>query len=263
MLSRTRVVLAATVALFGLMAGPLSAASAKAPKNAPNLIPFITEVKVLNGKLVASGNISAGVRGRKVATPFTGVAMMLGLATEQTGADPNCPILHLHLAPTNLNLPGLLVQTGSMCLTIDASEGVGAFGDVLCSIAVLLDQGQPLSQILAGLNAKQLETLTKGAASLLNSALSRLNRAVLTEIDTQQRPLCDILHLELGPLDLTYRGLELVVDDCSGDPVTMHITPIRGDLLGDTLCNLLDSDRIALGLRLNKIVAGLNAAAPR
>jgi hypothetical protein len=44
----------------------------------------------------------------------------------------------------------------------------------------------------------------------------------------------------LGPLELTLLGLEVILDDCDGGPVTLDITAQRGGgLLGNLLCGLL------------------------
>src|SRR5204863_6782626 len=132
------------------------------------------------------------------------------LAANQQGAGA-CPILDLMLGPITLDLLGLVVETSPICLTITAFENGGLLGDLLCSIANLLNGGLPLSQILAGqgtltvpgLTAAQLTSLLGGLANLLSGALANLYQAVLTLItQVTQQHTCAILHLELGPLDL-------------------------------------------------------------
>lgn len=50
---------------------------------------------------------------------------------------------------------------------------------------------------------------------------------------------CDILRLQLGPLDLDLLGLVVELDDCDGGPVVVDIDAIAGEgLLGDLLCGL-------------------------
>ena len=67
---------------------------------------------------------------------------------------------------------------------------------------------------------------------------------------------CDILHVELGPIDLDLLGLVVALDDCEGGPVTVDIVAMAGgDLLGDLLCEiagLLDG-----GLDLGTLLGGL------
>ena len=75
-------------------------------------------------------------------------------------------------------------------------------------------------------------------------------------IDATGAGACDILHLELGPLDLTLLGLEVILDDCDGGPVVVDITGQRGrgNLLGNLLCGLLGSGRLGLGDILGDIL---------
>ena len=65
---------------------------------------------------------------------------------------------------------------------------------------------------------------------------------------------CAILHLELGPLDLTLLGLNVVLDNCADGPVTVDITAVRGALLGNLLCDLLGHNLINLGATLQDIL---------
>ena len=64
---------------------------------------------------------------------------------------------------------------------------------------------------------------------------------------------CDILNLALGPVSLDLLGLNVVLDDCAGGPVTVDIVAVEGGgLLGDLLCSIaggLDS-----GLSLEELL---------
>ena len=96
-------------------------------------------------------------------------------------------------------------------------------------------------------------TILNGTGSVLGTVLRTLALPVLIG-----QAECDILHLELGPLDLDLLGLEVHLDrvvlDIDADP--------SGGLLGQLLCaiaNLLDiggplADIVAL---LNQILASL------
>lgn len=68
--------------------------------------------------------------------------------------------------------------------------------------------------------------------------------------------VCDILHLEVGPLHLDVLGLVVNLDDCDGGPVVLDIDAFAGEgLLGDLLCGvagLLDG-----GLDLGDVLGGL------
>jgi len=72
--------------------------------------------------------------------------------------------------------------------------------------------------------------------SLLNEALDQI-----TSNQTALQATCTVLDLSLGPLTVNLLGLEVVLDDCNGGPVTVTITAIPGGgLLGDLLCSLAD-----------------------
>jgi hypothetical protein len=64
-----------------------------------------------------------------------------------------CDILHLVLAPLDLDLLGLRVHLDRVVLDIVAATGAGnLLGNLLCAITGLLDGGTPLSGLLAQLN---------------------------------------------------------------------------------------------------------------
>ena len=93
---------------------------------------------------------------------------------------------------------------------------------------------------------------------LLNGALSNLLNATLTSIHQQVgiHHTCAILHLELGPLDLTLLGLNVVLDNCANGAITVDITAVtgQGHLLGNLLCELLGDNLINLGATLQAIL---------
>ena len=233
-----------------------------------NVVPTINSISVSNGQLFASGDATVVLRGRTNTVPFT-APVNISLAQNQTNAGA-CPILDLELGPINLDLLGLLVETSPICLQITAYDNAGLLGDLLCSVANLLNAGLSLDQILAGQGAMdpvlgvipgltpiQIEGLLGGITDLLNEALGNLLDAVLTEIIQGLRGACDILHLELGPVDLTLLGLEVILDDCEGGPVVLDVSAERGpgNLLGNILCGLLG--RSGLGSTLGDILGGL------
>jgi len=223
-----------------------------------NIIPNITSVALVNGVLTATGTATAVVHGQTVTVPFS--------APVDVTASPGspCAILNLQLGPINLNLLGLVVQTSPICLTITGFENGGLLGQLLCALANALNNGIPLVQYLESLPPDQLNTLLAGITDILNGALSNLYNATLTSIDQIcQGPgtppghhrTCAILHLELGPLNLTLLGLNVVLDNCANGPVTVDITAIRGGgLLGDLLCGLLGHNLINLGMTLQDIL---------
>ena len=259
------------VLMTSLFAFVSTEAVAKPANNSIQAIPRITSLSIVNGQLVASGNVTATIKRTTTTVPFSSVPVNIALHADQTGAGA-CPILDLSLGPIDLNLLGLVVETSPICLTITAFDNGGLLGDLLCSVANLLNGGLSLSQILAGqglvdsvtglvilpgLTPGQVGDLLTGLTSLFNGALSRLSGAILTAIDLiDVRHTCAILHLELGPLELNLLGLEVILDNCANGPVTVDLTAVTGpgNLLGNLLCELLDGSLINLGSTLQDIL---------
>jgi len=81
---------------------------------------------------------------------------------DRTAARATCDILHLVLAPLDLDLLGLKVHLDRVVLNIVAESGAGKLlGNLLCSVTGLLDGG-PLAGLLGQLS------------DLLNQILGRL-----------------------------------------------------------------------------------------
>ena len=244
------------VVVVAMTSGLPQAVAVPTPPAPPsiNIIPNITSVELVNGVLTATGTATAVVHGQTVTVPFS--APIDVTATP----NPTCPILNLRLGPINLNLLGLVVQTSPICLVITGFENGGLLGQLLCGLSTALNNGIPLADYLGSLPPEQLNTLLTGITDLLNGSLSNLYNAVLTSIDSicghpGHHRACAILHLELGPLDLTLLGLNIVLDDCDNGPVTVDITAIRGGgLLGNLLCNLLGHNLINIGATLQDIL---------
>jgi hypothetical protein len=266
-LRRMRLRAAALIPLLALSVALTSPGAQAAPKTSSiNLVPTLTSISIQGGQLVAAGFVTATVKGTTTTVPFTGVPVTISLAGGQAGA---CPILDLSLGPINVNLLGLVVQTSPICLKITAFAGGGLLGDLLCQVGQLLNGGLPLSQILAGqglvvggvvvvpgLTPAQISQLTSGLTNLFNGALGQLVNAILTLITQGTGHTCAILHLELGPIDLTLLGLNVHLDNCHNGPVTVDITGQtgQGNLLGNLLCELLGDGQLHTGLTLQQII---------
>ena len=69
-----------------------------------------------------------------------------------TVAQATCTILTLDLGPLDLNLLGLHVHLDEVHLVIEAHEGEGLLGDLLCALANALNQGGTLRGVVALLN---------------------------------------------------------------------------------------------------------------
>ena len=225
-----------------------------------NIVPIdITRVVVQNGQLVAEGLIGTN--------PFTSV---VNLAAEPAATPGACPILDLSLGPIDLNLLGLRVQTSPICLEVTAYDGGGLLGDLLCSVANLLNQGVPLGDILTLVEAQgNLPRLLNGLTQLLNGALDAVTaNTVGNEPTGAIAASCTVLDLSLGPVQLNLLGLEVILDNCNNGPVTVTITAIPGGgLLGDLLCsiaNLLNNNGAPTALQallwqISRVLGGLLA----
>jgi len=189
---------------------------------------------------------------------------VLGTFTEPVAAiSGTCDILHLELGPLDLDLLGLVVHLDKVVLDIDANAGGGILGDLLCGIAGLLDNPTGLAELLdrilrlvgglfSGLDV--VGTVTGATLNITkfvvdNGALAAqgtITNSAGQVLDTFTAAIdatgtCQILHLELGPLDLDLLGLEIHLDRVVLD-ITAQSGP--GNLLGNLLCGiagLLDS----------------------
>jgi hypothetical protein len=260
--------LSLAILLLGYLAAMFPVETNAAPRpTGINLIPNLTSLTFSNGQLLAGGNVTTIVNGQTNLIPFSGVPVNISLAEDQTGAGA-CPILDLALGPITLDVLGLIVETSPICLQLTAYDGAGLLGDLLCSVAGLLNGGLNLEQILSGLgtgtlpglSTAQLGQLLPAVQNLLNGALANLLDAVVTGLERGNGQQCGVLHLELGPLNLNLLGLEVILDDCDGGPVVVDINAERGpgNLLGNLLCGLLRGGRLDLGATLEQILGLLS-----
>jgi len=221
-----------------------------AKNNVSSMLPLqITGVTVENGQLVATGQIGS----HNFDIPLTLTTTPSG--TEGLSAQATTDILHLQLGPIHLDLLGLKVDTSKICLDINAVSGPGnLLGNLLSSVANLLNGGTPLGTILGNLTGTQLNQLLGGITDLLNGIFGALlSPANVTGVGSsagaaaaQAAAPVNILHLALGPVDLNLLGLQVGLDNCANGPVTVDITaqPGPGNLLGNLLggvAHLLDN----------------------
>jgi hypothetical protein len=103
----------------------------------------LTRFTVQNGALVAIGTLTG--------TLTDSVGNVLGTVTQTVTfpvtASATCEILHLELGPLDLNLLGLMVHLDKVVLDITAQQGGGLLGDLLCSLADLLNNNASLNAI--------------------------------------------------------------------------------------------------------------------
>jgi hypothetical protein len=253
----------------------------------------IRQAPTVNAEGNLTGTINAVVRmrgGQTTTVPVTWTLERPAMATAATDlvttqqVPTDCPILHLELGPIDLNLLGLRVLTSEICLDIGANEGPGnLLGNLLCGLTGLLDNlgtagviGQVtgvLNQLLPVNLGVTLDRLVanNGVVSGLGTLSLGIGGSTVTQalslplfgdhdVSTQQA-VCQILNLDLGPLDLNLLGLVVGLDNCANGPVTVDVTAIPGpgNLLGNLLCGIagvLDSG-LSLG-QLNRLIRNVN-----
>jgi hypothetical protein len=185
-------------------------------------------VNIVDGVLTATGGTVAGTIG---GLPFSTGIENFSLEFEPAGVE-GCSILDLELAPIDLDLLGLHVDTSPICLSITAFAGEGLLGNLLCGLSGLLD----------GLTDALLDDLTAALENILSEALTdALGNAGDPPSDAEDicDGECEVLHLALGPVDLTLLGLNVLLDDCDDGPVQVCLSASAGQgLLGDLLCGL-------------------------
>jgi hypothetical protein len=255
---RNKIVSVGVAIAFLSMTSGLPEALAAPKANSISIIPTITSLAVVGDQLIATGTVSAVVNGVTTVVPFATPVTI----TPRQAQPGTCPVLDLMLGPIDLNLLGLEVETSRICLEITADRNGGLLGQLLCSLGNLLNEtpGLTVGQALSpgGLPAAQVGPLLTGLTRLLNQALANLKKAALTQILPAQVGTCEILHLELGPLNLTLLGLNVVLDNCTNGAITVDITGHPGGgLLGDLLCGLLGGGGINIGATLQQILNAL------
>lgn len=153
------------------------------------------------------------------------------------------PILELHLNAIHLDVLGLKVDTSDICLNISASSGPGQLlGNLLTGVANLLNTGGSLPTLANALAGVNLTGVGSELTQILNQGLGQLfSPTSVNAGDTSVTQLgsTSILHLSLGPVDLSLLGLNVNLDNCDNGPVTVDITAQRGP--GKLLGNVLSS----------------------
>ena len=153
-------------------------------------------------------------------------------------------------------LPAFAQQQGTTPvtnrLTVPISGSVnGAVGTLTGTLAITQFAIQNGNLVAIG---TLTAAVTDGAGTVLRTIVQQVTIPVTTANGT-----CQVLHLELGPLDLNLLGLQIHLDKIVLD-ITAHSGP--GNLLGNLLCsiaNLLDTNSIGAQLvsLLNQLLAAL------
>jgi hypothetical protein len=177
--------------------------------------------------LTATGGTVTGLLG---GIPFTTNISNFVLSP---GHGKQCAILDLSLAPIDISLLGLHIDTSPICLDITATQGQGILGDLLCSLA---GAGGVLDTINSILNSADF---LSSLSTVLNQALGHAKTAHGHAAGMVCTGVCQVLDVVIGPLNLNLLGVKVKLDDCAKGPVEVCVsaTPSEG-LLGELLCDL-------------------------
>lgn len=106
-----------------------------------------------NGQLAAVGTLTGTLTDPLTGTPTQIVPTPVTVPVDLAQSAASCEILDLVLGPVDLNLLGLMVHLDTVKLNITAVPGSGnLLGNLLCSVAHLLDGPASLNAIAALLN---------------------------------------------------------------------------------------------------------------
>lgn len=203
------------------------------------------DVQIVDGVLTAvEGTVSGTIAGLPFTTDIENLEIDL---IPETPTSPQCSVLNLELAPIDIDLLGLHVDTSEICLNVTAVRGGGLLGDLLCGLT---------GDLLGGVTGDLLGQLTGLLEDLLNGALADEDPAPSQGGGTAE-DICDgafeILDLALGPVNLNLLGLVVDLDDCEDGPVQVCVSADQGQgLLGDLLVGLLDGGLLD-GLNLGQL----------
>ena len=231
-----------------------------------------TGIAAVGNILNSAGQVVASGIQMPVDLAATAAANQAALAQGELTAAQVCQILRLVLGPLDLNLLGLRIQLNQVTLLITADPAGGLLGSLLCAVANLLNNN-PLGQLTAlitaltdlvtALNQLGLGNLAATAPATVSGAMlidsfTRSGDQLLANGTLAGQPLslpvnlagsqvggaaapgelaaaqvCQILNLDLGPLDLNLLGLRIQLSR-----VILNITavPGPGNLLGNLLC---------------------------
>src|SRR5690242_18022095 len=232
--------LAATVALA------IPASANAATSSSLSMRAKITSFHATASGVFANGTLTGRLRsGSGVSRDSAPVRF--AVATARKGQ--RCNVITLRLAPLDLELLGVQVQTSHISLDVYGRKG-RVLGDLFCSLAHAKVSFPRTARVAQALNSRL------DGRSLRVFAASTSLPAGLAQAQPQS---CQVLKLVLGPLHLDLLGL--VVDlygKTRTDPVivTINAQPSKG-LLGQLLCGLAGGGGITNLASLQSLLSSL------
>jgi hypothetical protein len=192
----------------------------------------------------------------------------------QSGATPNasqgpmqveeCDVLHLVLGPVHLDLLGLVVDINKIVLDLKGIPGT-LLGDIFCQLSndppppgeasrvagtvstrMVVDSFKAVGNRIVGKGtgiSRYTDMAGKTSVQRRSFRLTIAKRRVAQQQGwsaAQQEPLCQILFLEIGEVDLTLAGLHVIARAFNPEePIRLRLQARRsGGILGRLFCDL-------------------------
>jgi hypothetical protein len=226
-----------------------------------------------------------------VYAPETAPSGGAGMRSMQTGATPNapqapmqvaeCDVLHLVLGPVHLDLLGLVVDINKIVLDLKGIPGT-LLGDIFCQLASTPRPPAPAGNVAGTVSTRMVinrfTTVGNRVVGLGTAISTYTDKAGATSVQrksfrltirkrqalrqqgwstTQQEPLCEILVLEIGEVDLTLAGLHVIARAFNpAEPIRLHLRARRsGGILGRLFCDLAQGGGVAASKRKARLGA--------
>jgi hypothetical protein len=207
----------------------------------------------------------------------------------QGGATPNapqapmqvaeCDVLHLVIGPIHLDLLGLVVDINKVVLDLKGIPGT-LLGDIFCQLSNTPPGGASnvagtvsTRMVIDGFKAVGNRIVGQGTAiskyTDMAGRTSVQRRSFQLKIpkrygaqqqgwsSLQQEPLCQVLFLEIGEVDLTLAGLHVIAKAFNPDePIRLRLQARRsGGILGRLFCDLAQGGGVVPSKRKARVGA--------
>ena len=187
-----------------------------------------------------------------------------------------CDVLHLILGPVHLDLLGLVVDINKVVLDLKGIPGT-LLGDIFCQLSstppapptagpskvagtvstqMVINRFTAVGKRVVGQGTVvSTYTDTAGATSVKRRSfrvtIPKQAPQQLRWSAVQQEPLCQILFLEIGEVDLTLAGLHVIARAFNPDePIRLRLQARRsGGILGRLFCDLAEGGGVASSKR--------------
>jgi hypothetical protein len=202
-----------------------------------------------------------------------------GGVTPNAGQAPmqvtECDVLHLILGPVHLDLLGLIVDINKVVLDLKGIPGT-LLGNIFCQLSSTPPPPGGASKVAGTVSTRMVVnrftavgkrvvgrgtvvstfTDTAGVTSTKRSSFrltipkqQALQQQGLSRV--QQEPLCQVLFLEIGEVDLTLAGLHVIARAFNPDePIRLRLRAQRsGGILGQLFCDLSEGGGVAASKR--------------